>query len=188
MGVPDLHNYYTATLLDQLRFWFIQPNLKPWCALKQAAVPLGNLQSLLLANAISPNIKTDICHPILSASILAWKCFLQHGNQSAKLITVPITMGMLRFINPCVATPRWEARGIKISTILKEGKLISYEVLASRFSLSKGEFLTYLQLKSTLSPNLASEIKISQEAWHFWTSTNSKKKGISFYYNCMLTN
>lgn len=46
MGVPDLCDYYTAILLDQIRFWFIKSNLKPWCTLEQATVSLGSLQSL----------------------------------------------------------------------------------------------------------------------------------------------
>lgn len=45
IGLPDIQDYYTATLLDQLRFWFIQPNLKPWCTLEQEAVPPGSLQN-----------------------------------------------------------------------------------------------------------------------------------------------
>lgn len=82
MGVPDIQDYYTATLLDQLRFWFTQPNTKPWCSLEQEAIPLGSLQSLLHAIAISPNIKIGMDHPTISVSILAWKHFLQIGNHS----------------------------------------------------------------------------------------------------------
>lgn len=182
MGVSDIHDYYTATLLDRLRFWFIQPHLKPWCTLEQSAVQLGNLQSLLLENAISPNIKTGMDHPTISACILAWKCFLQHGNHSTKQMRVPINISTLRFINPNIATPRWEARGIKaVSAILMDGQLLPFEELASRFILPKGEFLTYVQLKSTLPHNLVTVIHISLEAWNFWTSPNPKKKGISLF-------
>lgn len=93
MGVPDIHDYYIATLLDQLRFWFIQPNLKPWSSLQQNTVQLGNLQSLLMANTLSPKIKIGLDHPTISASILAWKRFLLYGNSSAKQTKVPITIG-----------------------------------------------------------------------------------------------
>lgn len=95
-------------------------------------------------------------------------------------------MGALRFINPNIATPRWEAKGINdIPTILRKGKLIPYEKLSSSFTLPKGEFLTYAQIKSTLLPNTISEIEISQEAWKFWSSLNPKRRGISFFYNCL---
>lgn len=39
--------------------------------------------------------------------------------------------------------------------------------------------------KITWPPNPPSKIKIYQEACHFWTSPIPKRKGISFFYNCM---
>lgn len=67
-----MHDYYTATLLDQLRFWFWHPDSKTWCKFKHEAITLGNLQSLLaIANAFYPNLKIGSDHPTISAFVSA---------------------------------------------------------------------------------------------------------------------
>lgn len=49
LSLPDLRDYFVATLLDQVKFWFSNLEQKHWSDIEQSFVPLGCLHSLVVS-------------------------------------------------------------------------------------------------------------------------------------------
>lgn len=56
---------------------------------------MGKFSSLLIANALSHNLKIGLNHSNISATVAAWKYFLQFGITSDGPTKVPLTLGNL---------------------------------------------------------------------------------------------
>lgn len=55
MGIPVLIDYYMASILDQLKYWFSRPPLKPGCQLEMAWMDNKSPLSLLIPNVLNFN-------------------------------------------------------------------------------------------------------------------------------------
>lgn len=109
MGVPDLKDYYMASLLDQMRFWLQDSNTRPWCKLEQESISLGSLRSLLLANTNPQSLQIGSDHPTISATLTAWKYYLNCGISIEQPVTIPLPMADLKFLLPDLSLKHWEA-------------------------------------------------------------------------------
>lgn len=56
MNLPDIKNYYYATLLDQMRYWFNNTEDKLWLNIEKQVTKRHNLYALAIAYAILPKI------------------------------------------------------------------------------------------------------------------------------------
>lgn len=83
MGLPHLKDYYIATLLDQIKFWFQLAHLKHWSMLEHDWAQTETLSSLLLVDDRTyPGPHTD--HNTIAASLQAlWLfCEMQNGSDT----------------------------------------------------------------------------------------------------------
>lgn len=95
MGLPILKGYFTAVVLDQIKHWFANPVVKPWCQLEHAKLQDSSPLSLLMAPAIS----ADVCfedHPTIQAACEAWPKISLKGNANCPTVDISIPLELIR--------------------------------------------------------------------------------------------
>lgn len=63
MNLPDIKNYYYASILDQMKYWLISPKDKLWLNIEKESTKSYNSHALAIANFIVPKV---ITHNLLS--------------------------------------------------------------------------------------------------------------------------
>lgn len=70
--MPDLKDYYSTTILTQLKEWFLPFPNSLWGELEHAAIPYDSIKLWLLSRQTKMNIPIYL-PPTIKASVLAWK-------------------------------------------------------------------------------------------------------------------
>lgn len=186
LGVHIPEDYFAAAILDQLRNWFDQKDIKHWCQLEQTWIHPRSLQSLILAHSIQ-QIKTQIDHPTIQASLQAWSNLKKTSSPKANHTKIPITLEALQWLIPNFSLTQWQNRNIFFfgGHIMMQSEVMSFKEIQKRFKLHPSEFLTYLQITSWYKKWNTSNFPILTQAWKHLNSANPKAKGISQMYELL---
>lgn len=98
MGFPILRDYFTASLLEQTKFWFQSSSLKHWASIEKywtSPPPQNFLSSTLLANSFS-NTHFKSTYPIIQLVMNTWKQFCFSRNFIAALTDIPTPLSSIQ--------------------------------------------------------------------------------------------
>lgn len=147
MGIPILKGYYMASILDQTKYWFSDPDSKHWSQLKFAWLHQKSPQSLLIATKILP-VKETTTHPTIQASLQAWEYLKLKGCTSQLNLDVPIPLDSLQWVIPDLSVSNWKHHGIlHLTDIFSGGKQMSFPKVIDKIS-PPDRIIFLLMLKS----------------------------------------
>lgn len=182
LGVPNLKDYYTATILEQLKQWFANRDIKHWTHLEQTWLYPRSLQSLILAHNIQQiTLKKD--HPTIQATIKAWSHLKKSCNPQTALTDIPFPLETLKWLIPNISLDQWlNNQTILLRDIIQNGKLLPFKEIQHKLNIPSSEFLTYLQIDSWFNKWGVSSTPVPTKVWGYLSSFDTKAGGISMMY------
>lgn len=185
VGLVTLKDFYTSSILAQLKTWFPQANSTRWKELERNQTQGNHLYHFLLASQHS-SLQTTSLSPTIMASFQAWKLLLTtpFQNSTTTLLTLPLLS--LSIIIPNLNVTRWVEKGIKgiddplIGTCPK-----TFSSLQIEYGLSNLDYYTYLQINHFICSNLNTAITLPWKVTLYYTKPHTKTKGISLFYNLL---
>lgn len=160
LGIPILKDYYTVTILDQLRGWFNQSAPKPWCQLEQSWLFPYSPRSLLIDHKVlHTNISID--HPTIHASLHAWSHVKEVTYLKTHSTKISIPLESLHWLIPNISLSLWMNREVlHLKDLMKDDILMSFPVIQDKFNIPSSEFLTYFQISSIYQQLIANNSPI----------------------------
>lgn len=185
MGLPLLKDYHTAAVLDQLKNWFSNPTIKPWCQIELAWLNNKSPLSLLMASILAKNSKISN-HPTIQATVQAWSELRLKGNEFYATANIPIPLESLQWIIPNIRLHKWLENNIpNLADITIGDTLLPFTTIQQKFSIPNSEFLTYTQISFYYQKTKSTHISIIEKVRTYMQSCNPKLKGITLIYNSL---
>lgn len=106
-----LKDYYTATLLAQLKAWFPMTKLNRWTELESSQIPGHSLYHLLLTGQFNI-LQYKELSPRVLASLQDWHLLITSPFHHSTSSSMPLPIQYLTSVIPDLNIGRWVARGI----------------------------------------------------------------------------
>lgn len=185
MGYIDLHDYYLASILTQLKDWLADTPSTLWGNIENTLTPGRNLKDCLFAS-IAKHTHYNHHSPTIRASIKAWKslCSFSWPHLPTKIVHIPLTT--LSHLSPELQVPAWlasQAPHVSALRSLTDNK--SFSQIREELNAPASDFLTYLRLKSCLSAHPHLEMTLPIKIWLFLFSDDTRFKGTSLIYSSL---
>ena len=172
MGLPDIRNYYFASILDQMKHWFNPTNDKLWVNIERLATHNFDLPSLAIASAIIPKITIPNLISI-KTTLFAWKHILSKTRHVEKKAKLHLPTEVINYCRIRFSVNEWISNGYNL-----------YQNLPPNVkNIIENKIGKCARLKDFSPSNL---IEIPMNLWEFLSpQKNDKKKGISFFYDVL---
>lgn len=169
MNLPDMHKYYYATLLDQMKYWFFPNDDKLWLSIEREITKGNDLFALSVAYMIFPKV---IVPKLLSikATLLAWKFLVSNFHALGHLQKIPIPLRALDYCRGRLSMNKWIAEGFNF-----------YVHLPSGYKATIDDKLNKLNHLQSFNPH--QDFEIPSLIWsHLTINKPVKHKSIAFFY------
>lgn len=92
IGLPNLLDYYKASLLDQPKFWISPSEDRLWVSIEQTLINQQDFMALLAASLLSPTIINKMPHPTIAATVDSWRTLIssQQIKENLPKLDMPI--------------------------------------------------------------------------------------------------
>lgn len=167
MNLPDVRLYYYASLLDQIKHWFVYSNDKLWLNIEHEIVKGNNLFTLDIAYYLIPKVNIPN-YLTLKSTLTAWKFILTKLQPISDLVHVPLPIGTIEYCKAWLNVTPWTKQGTNFLNLPDAQK--------TRFS-NKLNSKPYLK---NCNPKM--NMEIPRVIWDFFSSSKVKNRGISLFY------
>lgn len=110
MGAPNVHAYYKAVILDQLREWWAPTSTKTWTQIETMALT-ANPQHTLMAALLSLQPHRHFLLTV-TAAIRVWSATAKKSMGIPKAILSKIHLQALELISPNLSFRVWIQKGL----------------------------------------------------------------------------
>lgn len=159
LGIPNLRNYYTACLLDQVVHCWNDSADKQWISTEKSSLKVNSLCSPVIGSAwklgpyISPLLTVQI-------SINAWKTFLE-GLSDEGHTSPPRSKSCLMDHIPGLDLKIWIHRGIKsVREMTCPENMLSFTHIHDTYQIPHKDFYMLLKSRSFLGKRKKSSVQM----------------------------
>lgn len=96
MNLPDVRLYYYASLLDQMKYWFVHSNDKLWLNTEREISRGNNTFSLATAYYLTPKVIIPN-YLTRKATVTAWKLVLSKLQPVSDPAYIPIPLKVIEY-------------------------------------------------------------------------------------------
>ncbi|OCT86480.1 hypothetical protein XELAEV_18020164mg [Xenopus laevis] len=160
LGVPEIENYYKATILEQSREIWTQDLSKQWVEIEQDQLPVKSFRSVL-ESRLNWKISPNISNPITANTILIWREFTKLCSNDPLARSTPIPLINLSTALKNLPLENWIDQGIKsIDDLLVGTEIKTFEELVLSYNIPESDKPKYLKIHKFLSKYPSTPISI----------------------------
>lgn len=150
MGAPNIHAYYKAVVLDQLKEWWSPTSRKTWSQLESAALTT-NLKHTLSATLLNLKPKHQFLHSI-TAALRVWTASTQQAKGIPNSILSKLPIQAVELISLDLSIKPWTQKGLtNLGQLMSTSGIHSFLQLQHLFDIPTSTFFLYLLIRSIVS-------------------------------------
>lgn len=185
MGSIDFEDYHLAAILAQLPGWFHPNPTTLWGQIEETSLIHPNLKTWLLSIPLGTVVPTYLS-PTMKASAQAWSKLKASHTYTSVTPQTHIPLQVLHHLILDLPLTSWTKKGIQsLQDILHDNSIKPFPQLQSEFNLATTDYFTYLRIRHRLSTIILPNYTIHPKTWEYLTNTDTKTKGISYFYNTL---
>lgn len=135
MVMVDLHDFYSAAHLDQLKYWFSSSDVSLQIGVQKGMNKTNNLSNLLFADLWKPLVLHSL--PLSTrASLIAWRKITHLSANSGGHPGIKLPLAVLKRLIPDLSLSIWDRYDIHwVENLLPQGAPCSPEILITYYNL-----------------------------------------------------
>lgn len=185
-GLPCLRDYFRAAQIKTLINWCDTSYNAQWKNIEEKIFPFP-IQAVLAEVNIQKFIDTAN-NPWVECTLGIWKNVVKQYNLKKDIVMLKWCAFDSDFL-PNKLDSRfklWTSKGITtLSNLIKDGKVVSFDILKQKYALEKQDFYRYLQIRHYIDTNLDTVSDANIDLLKLFKNSydgNSNKKLISILY------
>lgn len=189
-GLPSLRDYFRAAQMKTLINWCDISYTAQWKNIEEKTFPFP-IQATLADRDMQKHIDTAD-NPWVECTLSVWKNVVKEYKLEKDI-------RMLKWyaydsdFPPNKLDSRfkiWASKGIiTLSSLIKDGVVISFDTLKSKYALEKQDFYRYLQIRHYIDTNIEAVSEVNMDLLKLFTNSfdgKTNKKLISVLYKCLM--
>lgn len=187
MGAPNIHAYYKAVILDQLKEWWSPTSRKTWHQIESAAIT-PNLKHVLTATLLNLKPQRHFLQSTTSA-LRVWTALTQQARGIPNSILSKLPIQAIEMISPDLSVHLWTQKGlVDIGQLMTTSGIHSFVQLQQLFGIPTSTFFLYLRIRSIISPiTILTDNAPMADILKFYEIPAPAQKGISVMYKILTT-